>query len=345
VAYTTEWVALLISVAIATSFFTIPSRIGRRRVFVMVSVVSLAATAYASIKAVAQSEVFFSAAGLPISLLLLGGLGFGALTMNHAFHARELRRWVCVPGCWIFAVTIVFSLAYTFYIWPLSSWELSGVRDALDLGVLTIVPIVLIAGFITSGISGLNIRMFQVFLPIIVVLLFCSLIVTFNLISDVNAAGFFQNAVDSRDVSTEGLFPDTGRPGDSSAADEKILEKWRQLAVGRLGSPGRLQLKLVEVVLFDATWPLFWVIGFFYLNALAHARNLVRGSFIDKLAKAAVVLVIANFLYSCPEYHAFRRMVPTLAEVIDLSAAVLDLSFLASLLVVAIVPRMLVRRA
>ena len=342
-AYTIEWVALLLSIAIAASFFTIPSRIGRRRVFVIVSVISLVATAYATIKAVAQSEIFFAAAGLPISLLLLGGLGFGALTMNHAFQARELRRWICVPGCWIFAATIAFSLAYSFYVTPFSSLREVTVSNAISVAVFIVMLFALIAGFTMSGMSGLNIRLFQVFLPIIVVLFFGYFIAICNLTSDLSAAGFFQDTVHSRDVSTEGLFPDTGSLGGGAAVGGKMWEKWRQLAMGRLGSPGRLQLELIEVALFETTWPLFWVIGFFYLNAQAHARKLVQGSLIDKLAKAAVVLVIANFLYACPEYHVFRRMVPTLAEVIDVSTVVLDLSFFASLLVVAIVPGMLLR--
>jgi hypothetical protein len=157
------WVVLLLFVALISTFFTVRTVRIRRRIFIMQCASGALVAIYGQWKLWSSPHptAYFVELGLPYSAIVVISLCFAALTVEKAFPASTLKKWVYPVFSVYFAgwATIALLLA---------------TRGLTSFGVSvqiwhTITLTILAAAFSTGAIFRFRLALFQVFLPLLFV--------------------------------------------------------------------------------------------------------------------------------------------------------------------------------
>ncbi len=157
------WLALLLFAAFLSLFFTVSSARLRRTLFVIQCAIGAGVGLY-GFWSMSGDAPYFKNLGLPLSSIVIVSLCFATLTVERLFSAAVLKKQVYPILSWYFVSWI--GLAFLTNIWKLSAspplWNF-------------VFPIVMIAAFVSAGVSGFRLLWFQIFLPVLFILFLVAL--------------------------------------------------------------------------------------------------------------------------------------------------------------------------
>lgn len=288
-----EWIPLTATAGLVASYFTIRTRRFRQYIFLGLCAIGAGVGAYGFIR--------FAQLPLNQDVYYFRELGLSlslVVGVTLCFAALMLERTFNNSELkkWVYP-----GLCWYFAVWvglALGSGSLkpvSGTYSELKLNLwdLTFAAFIF-AGFVSTALSSFNLRLFQLLLPLVFILFLLAL------------RGNY-----------EGLMAGWVLGGTSP----RTAELWRTSSS-----------EAFKNIFFRHLWDLFWLFGYFYINAKVHADRLKQNAFVKKLPSAGICIVVASFLYEFPELDWFRDIFPLGAELFEGVIVILDIAIIPAFL-------------